>query len=178
MRKQTMDIHLTILYFLMAFSSCSDRSIATDDIDKFISKYHNETFSDFMNVSISYRDSDFGDNIYMVAKQGGSYPPYIVRFNKRKEEVTGIDNKLLNQSNYTDYFTEKQIKNLMEKFIRVNVQSLSVDSIGNVFIKPFFGDDSPTLLRLKTTTGDSVVRKGHAYELYKDNWYLNNRTPN
>lgn len=170
-----MGIRFIILYFFMAFSSCSNRSITNDDIDKFISKYHDETFSNFIGVSISYRDSDLGDNIYMVAKQGGKYPPYIVHFNKRKNEVTNIDNKLLIKSNCKDYFNDTQIKDLMARFIGFNVQNLSVDSVGNVFISPFYGEHSPTLLRLAVTTNEKVVKKGYVYELYKDNWYLNKR---
>lgn len=167
-----MDIHFIILYLLMTFSSCSNRSITNDDIDKFISKYHDETFSDFVGVSISYRDSDLGDNIYMVAKQGGNFPPYIVRFNKGRNEVTSIDNKLLKQGNYKDYFSGNQIEDLMKKFISFNVQNLSVDSNGNAFISPFYGEHSPTLLRLNITTNEKEVKKGFVYTLYKDNWYV------
>lgn len=163
------------LYFFMALSSCSDKSITNDDIDKFISRYNEASFSDFMNVSISYRDGDFGDDIYMVAKQGGSFPPYVVRFNKKKNEVTSIDNKLLKQSNCKDYFSDNQIKDLMTKFISFGVQNLSVDSSGNLFISPFFGEHSPSLLRLNVKTNEKVLRKGNIYELYKDRWYLNRK---
>lgn len=164
--------YLPVLYFFMLFASCFNKSITNDDIDKFILKYRDEKFSDFMNVSISHRDSDFDDDIYMVAKQGGDVPPYVVHFNKRKKTVTSIDNKLLRQRNCEDYFRDNQIKNLLIKFIGFNIQHLSVDSNGNVFVTPFFGEGSPILLRLKTFTGDSIVKKGYNYELYKDNWYL------
>ena len=38
---------------------------------------------------------------------------------------------------------------------------------------PFHSNDPAYLLRLKTITGDSIVRKGYDFELYKDRWYLN-----
>jgi hypothetical protein len=161
-----------LLYFFMGLSSCSNRSITNDDIDKFILKYHDETFSNFIGVSISYRDSDFGDNIYMVAKQGGKFPPYIVHFNKEKNEITSVDDKLLKQSNCKNYFNDTQIKDLMISFIGFNVQNLSVDSNRNVFVCPFYGEHSPILLRLSVMTNEKVVKKGYVYELYKDNWYL------
>jgi len=158
----------------MGICSCSDRNISNDDIDKFISKYQDKTFSNFIGVSITFRDTDFGNDIYMVAKQGGKYPPYIIHFNKRKKEITSISNILLKQGNFHNYFDESKIKDLMQRFIDFDVKNLSVDSIGNVFISPFYGEHSPNLLRLNAITNERVVKKGYVYELYKGNWYVNN----
>jgi hypothetical protein len=161
-----------IMYCFMEFSSCSNRSISDGDIDKFISIHHNETFSDFMGISITYRGSDFSDNIYMISKQGAKFPPYIVHFNKKKDEITSIDNRLLVQSSCEEYFTKNEIKQLMAKFVGFNVFNLSVDSGGNVFISPFYAEHSPILLRLNIGENEKSIKKGYAYELYKDNWYI------
>ena len=165
---------IIFICFFMGISSCSIRNISNDDIDKFISECQDKTFSNFIGVSITFRDTDLGNDIYMVAKQGGKYPPYVVHFNKRKKEITSIDNKLLKQGNFNSYFDETQIKDLMKRFIDFDVKNLSVDSIGNVFISPFYGEHSPNLLRLNVITNEKVVKKGYVYELYKDNWYINN----
>ena len=41
---------IILTYFLMPCSSCSNQEITNNDIDKFISKYHDETFSDFIGA--------------------------------------------------------------------------------------------------------------------------------
>lgn len=166
-------LHFSILiYSFMGISSCGNGKVTDKDVDTFISKYNAESFTHFKCVSISFRDKDFNENIYMVAKQGGNFPCYVVRYNKSKNEVTNIDDKLLKQVNLPGYFSDSQIKDLMNNFINYDVQHLSVDSNENVFISPFFGENSPALLRLKVTTNESEVKKGTIYKLYRDNWYI------
>ncbi len=157
----------------MGISSCTNTEVKNNEIDKFISKYRNEPFSKFYGVSITFRDRDLGSDIYMVSKLGGKYPPYIIHFNKRQNVVTSIDNKLLKQRNFSNYFDENRIKDLMKEFIKYDFKNLSVDSIGNIFISPFYGKHSPNLLRLSSTKNEKIVKKGSVYELYKDNWYIN-----
>ncbi len=164
---------IILMYFFMGFSSCSNSSFTNDDIDSFISKYQNVKFSNFKGVSITLRDSDFGDNIYMVAKQGGKFAPYIVHFDKDRKVVNSIDNKLLLQRGGEDYFSEKQIKDLMVEFENYNVCNLSVDDDENVFITPVCGANNLNLLRLNRMTNEKVVKKGNVYELHKGNWYVN-----
>jgi len=166
---------IILIFSFICIFSCTNTEVKNNNIDKFISKYQNETFSKFIGVSITFRDSDFGSDIYMVSKQGGKYPPYIIHFNKRLKQVTSIDDKLLKQSNFNSYFDENQIKDLMKEFIEFDVKNLSADSIGNIFISPFYGEYSPNLLRLNTTKIEKVVKKGYVYDWYKDNWYLNKK---
>jgi hypothetical protein len=108
----------------------------------------------------------------MVAKQGGNFPCYVVHYSKSKNKVINIDDKLLQQRNVTSYFSESKINELMQKFITYNVQNLSVDSNENVFISPFFGENSPALLRLSKSTNEKEIKKGTIYKLYKEYWYI------
>lgn len=175
MKKIQISIQLVMLFFLIVFSSCSNTSDLNNDIDQFISKYKNKSFSSFTGMSISYRDFYAGEDIYMFAKQGGHFPPYIVYFNKEKNEVTRIDTKLLKQGNYESYFDDSRIRELMKEFVSFDVPNLSFDSGGNVFIRPFYAEQSPILLRPKAATNEKEIRKGIVYTLYKSNWYISKR---
>jgi hypothetical protein len=169
---KNMDI-LRLILLVMLLTSCSNRTPTTnDDIDSFILKYENENFTIFKGVSISFRDRDTKEYIYMVAKQGGNFPCYVVHYSKSKNKVINIDDKLLQQRNVTSYFSESKINELMQKFITYNVQNLSVDSNENVFISPFFGENSPALLRLSKSTNEKEIKKGTIYKLYKEYWYI------
>lgn len=162
----------TLFLVLGLLGACSCSTRFNRGIDKFISKHGEEDFSQFVGTSISYRDSDFGTDIFIVAKQGGKHPPYVVRINKSTKQITTIDDKFLRQSNHEPYFNHEQIRNFMKRFLDFDAQLLSVDKDSNVFIRPYYAEYSAILLRLNTKAGDTVIRKGIVYNLYRDNWYL------
>ena len=89
------------LYFFMALSSCSDKSITNDDIDKFISRYNEASFSDFMNVSISYRDGDFGDEFVQVARS--VYFTNDLRSEVKRKINIQTNSSLIEEKSYEEY---------------------------------------------------------------------------
>jgi len=164
--------YITLMYFLGGFSSCTPKQITDADINNFISKYQNESFSRFIGISVLYRDRGLGDDILIISKQDGEYPPYIVSYSGNKQEVTNIDDTLLKKRHFENYLNDSQIKDLIKSFVQFDVQQLGVDSSGNVYVSPFYGEYSPLLLRINSTTYPKTIQKGYVYELYKGNWYI------
>ena len=91
----------------------------------------------------------------------------------QKGKIADINRKNLEKSKVQDYLSREEIMDAIKVIRKYNFFYLATDSLQNVYINPFYADEPPYLLRLKTFTGDSILRKGFVYELYKDKWYLN-----
>jgi hypothetical protein len=162
-----------LICFTVGFSSCRDRNISNDDIDKFILKHQNESFDSLKGISVFQRSRTIDKIVYGVGKSEENKPPYFVEFNLARQSISKINKTLLKKGKVTDYLTETEIANAVKTIRRYDFFLLTVDSLENVFINPFYAEAPVYLLRLKVATGDSVVRKGYVYKLYKDNWYIN-----
>lgn len=160
-------------YFFMSLSSCSNKGVTNDDIDKFISKYNNEGFGNLKGISINQRSRDINEVVYVVGRFEENKPPYFVEYNIAGQSVTKINKSLLDKDSVPDYLTHFEITNAVNTIRKHDFFLLAVDSSENVYINPFYANEPAYLLRLKIATGDSVIRKGYVYELYKGNWYLN-----
>lgn len=164
-----------LVCFITYFFSCSsaDTTITNMEIDKFISKYEEIKFNQVKNISISQRSRSVNKIVYVVGKPDDNLPVYFVTFNLQKRDVTDVNRKNLEESKVKDYLTQDEIINAVSEIRNHDFYFLAVDSLENVYINPYYVNEPPFLLRLKIATGDSVVKKGHAYELYKGRWYLN-----
>jgi len=139
----------------------------------FISKYNDVRFDEFKDISIALRSKGLDEIVYIVDRFGGNRPVYFVTFSLQKKSVTNIDKTNLEKSKVQEYLTKDEIINAVNTIRKYDFYFLAVDSFENVYINPFYADEPPYLMRLKTPTGDSSVNKGYAYELYKNKWYLN-----
>jgi len=167
-------LRFTILLILfMNLYSCSNRVVTNEDIDKFISKYQNENFESLKGISILQRSRDLNEIVYVVDKLEDNKPPYFVEFNITKKSITNINKTQLEKDSISDYLTHTEITAAVNTIRKYDFFLLAVDSSKNVFINPFYANAPAYFLRLKVETGDSTIRKGYVYELYKDNWYLN-----
>ncbi len=162
-----------ILLLFMNLSSCVNKVITNDDIDKFISKYKNENFENLKGIFISIRSFGFNEIVYVVHELGDNKPPYFVEFNIATQSITKINKNLLEKDSISDYLTQKEITYAVHNIRKYHFFLLGIDSVGNVFINPFVANEPAFFLRLKAETGVKIIRKGYVYELYKDNWYLN-----
>lgn len=164
-----------LICFITSLFSCSgtDTTITDMEIEKFISKYEEIKFDQVKNISISQRSRNVNEIVYVVGKAEGNLPVYFVTFNLQKREVTDINRKNLEKSKVKDYLTQDEIINAVSEIRNHDFYFLAVDSLENVYINPYYVNEPPFLLRLKIATGDSVVKRGYAYELYKGRWYLN-----
>jgi hypothetical protein len=165
--------YIILICLFTGLLSCSNRSTSVHDVDDFISKYKNEDFNGLKNIIIAERSADRSKIIYLIGKSEGNMPVYFVTFDRARQTVTHINNSILIQSHVPDYFTKDGIINAVNVFRKYDFYLLGVDSSKNVYINPFRANEPVYLLRLNTATGDSIVRKGYVYKLYKDNWYLN-----
>ncbi|MCC7244659.1 MAG: hypothetical protein IT269_03185 [Saprospiraceae bacterium] len=157
----------------MTFSYCKNERVSNVDIDNFISRYNDSSFNEIKNIAISQRSRGINEVVYVVAKSSGNMPVYFVTFDLVREKVISINKNNLEKANTKEYLTENEILNAVNAIRKHDFYLLSVDSLENVFVNPFHPEEPPYLLRLKVATGDSIVRKGYLYELYKENWYLN-----
>lgn len=165
---------LRLILLFMVLTSCSNRNITNDDIDKFISKYQNENFSNLKGISIFQRSSGVNEIVYGIGKYQENKPLYFVEFNTLRKSITKINKTLLEKDSIQDYLTEFEIKNAIATIRKYDFFLLTVDSSENVFINPFVANTPAYFLRLNEKTGDSIIRKGYVYKLYKDNWYITN----
>lgn len=163
----------------MGFSSCTNKGVTNKDIDEFIAKYKEVKFSEINNITITQRNSDASEVVYVVGKFGGNTPVYFATFDLGKETVTNINKTNLEKTKTKEYLTDIEIANAVNTIRKYDFYLLSVDSSENVFVNPYYANEPPYLLRLKVATGDSIIRKGYVYKLYKENWYINKtRTQN
>ena len=156
----------------MALYSCNNREVSNKDIDNFILKYDNENFENLKGISIFQRSRGINEIVYGIGKYQENKPLYFVEFNVLKESITEINRKLLEKDSVQDYLTEIEINNAVATIRKYDFFLLSVDSSKNVFINPFIANQPPYFLRLEEETGDSTIKKGYVYKLYRDNWYI------
>lgn len=156
----------------MALYSCNNREVSNKDIDNFILKYDNENFENLRGLSIFQRSRGINEIVYGIGKYQENKPLYFVEFNVLKKSITKINRTLLEKDSVQDYLTEIEINNAVETIRQYDFFLLSVDSSKNVFINPFIANQPAYFLRLEEETGDSTIKKGYAYKLYKDNWYI------
>lgn len=157
----------------MSFSSCDNKRITNEDIDKFISKYNDSSFSELKNITVTQRSKSINEVVYVIGKFSENLPVYFATFDLAKEKVISINKTNLEKTNTKEYLAENEIFNAVNVIRKYDFYLLSVDSSENVFVNPFHPNEPPYLLRFKVATRDSIVRKGYVYELYKENWYLN-----
>lgn len=161
--------------FVAILFSCSNgnNGITAKAIEEFTGKYENVKFDGLKDIAISIRGGKVGEVVYMVGKGEGNLPVYIVTYNLKKGGIANINKINLEKGQVQDYLTREEIVNAIKTIRKYNFFYLATDSFQNVYINPFYAVEPPYFLRLKTFTGDSIVRKGFVYELYKNKWYLN-----
>jgi hypothetical protein len=164
-----------LIWFIAIFLSCSNdnNTVRNNDIDEFIEKFRDLKFDGLRDISIAQRSKNLGDAVYVVGKGDGSLPVYFVTYNLQKQIITTVDRKNLEKDNIPDYLTKDAIQKAVNAIRENDFFFLAVDSTENVYINPYYANEPPFFLRLKAATGDSVIRRGYVYELYKDKWYLN-----
>ena len=161
-------IYLLSLFLIM---SCQNE-VKKNDIDTVIKKYDKTNFSFFKNTFVGIRERNSNEIIYIVDKAEGSLPVYFVKYSIRKKSIIEINKRALEEKNIRNYFTDKEIHNLIENFQKFDLSLLQVDKDGNIFMNPFEINEHAVLLRLANSSDKKEVQKGYVYEHYKGNWYI------
>ncbi len=161
------------IFLFMVFYSCSNENHSNDEIDKFISKYQNEHFDSLKGISVFQRSRTVDEIVYGIGKYEGNRPLYFIEYNIPRKSISKINKSLLEKDSIQDYLTKSEITNAVNTIRKYDFFLLAVDSSENVFVNPFYINAPAYFLRIKTETGDSIVRKGYVYKLYKGNWYIN-----
>ncbi|SIR28272.1 HSF-type DNA-binding [Mucilaginibacter lappiensis] len=161
---------------IMAMSCSSEhqkKRVTKDVVDNFIKKYHAESFSEFKNVFISIRETNGSSSSYILQKNAGNLPVYVVTYNENTNEIVEVNNSRLRAKKVDDYFTSNQITSFIKKFRYYKFCLLSVDAQGNVFINPFYPGNPAIFLRISKTPSLEISKISGDYIYYKDNWYVN-----
>lgn len=166
-------VKLYLLIMLLCVGSCSNKSISNNDIDNFIGQYDSVNFDSVKGIFIAKRSSILSETVYIIDKFGENKPPYFVTFNLSRQIITDINRTLLEQDSIADYLTENEIYSAINTIKKYDFYLLAMDSSENVYMNPFYANAPAYFLRLKIATGDSTVRSGYIFNLYKNNWYLN-----
>lgn len=151
----------------------NDKVISKKTIDDFIEKYQTESFLELKNVTIYVRQKDLQNTTYILQKNEGNLPVYIVTYNEWINEITEVNNSVLKGKKVADYFTRNQIAYLINKFRVYNFCMLSMDKQENVFINPFYPDNPAFFLRLGKTSKLKPSKLSGDFKQYKDSWYVN-----
>lgn len=164
-------INIISITFIISFFCTSCK--VNKDYDSFIDKYQNYNFSLYKNTNITYRDSYDTTNIYVLTNKVGNKPVYFIHYDKAKKLITEIDRKMLKKANIPDYYTDEQIKIIIDDFIKYDFYILGCDEEGNVYINPYKSNTPPFFLRLKDKKSKETIKMGFTYKHYKRNWYIN-----
>lgn len=162
-----------LLIIFLNIGCYSNKRVNNNDIDRFILQYNSVNFESIKGMFIFQRSRGIYEIIYGVGKFDDNKPLYIVEFNVLTNNISAINRKLLKKRNMEDYLTEKEITNVVRMIRKYDFFLLGVDSLENVYMNPFYVNEPAYFLRLKTTTGDSIVKNGYVYNLYSENWYIN-----
>lgn len=157
----------------ISFSSCSNRPITKSEIDDYISKNNNVSFSGLKNIFIAQRSASPFQIIYVINRFEGDHPVYFATLNVITNAVTDIHTLQSGAIGPGDYVSKEEIANALKIINRNKLYLLAVDSLNNIYVNPFFVNQPPYLMRLSNPKGDSIIRRGYLYQLYKGNWYLN-----
>lgn len=169
--------NIKILLLLLLFTSCKETTntnISRKQIDLFIETYQNVNFVKYQNKYIYIRQITPINIIYIIGEPSDKYMPfYSAKYNKILRKVTKINRTRLDEIKFPDYFTDKEIKDLVYDVNKFHFAYLMVDSLNNIFINPFMIMSPPLFLRNESLSKNNIVLQKDTFCYYKDNWYIN-----
>lgn len=163
------------LYLIILFFSCCNNNsrITQEHIDKIVSEYDNVSFNEICDISVSERSRGLNSLTYIVGKGEGNLPVYFVTLDPVKKNIIDVNSTNLKRLNIKEYLSREEISKAINVAIKYGFYFFAKDSAGNIYINPFYPDEPPYFLRMSTAIGDSIVKKGYVYELYREKWYIN-----
>ncbi len=167
----TLCIFLFFNIFIFSTTSCQRKQNINKD--EFIEKYQIEDFSKFSNSFIAIRSKGLLEVTYMIHEFGSNLPPYFVIYNCLTNSIIKIDNTMLKEEGIDDYYTEKEISDLIIEFRKYDFYLLGSDNEGNVLINPYEINQPAFYVRATNTNLPDTIRIGYVYKKFKDNWYIN-----
>jgi len=158
------------LILLWVFVSSCKSAFDRADVDKFITRYNKEDFSEFANIQISLNHNYFISKHYLISKIGEQYPPYTVTFNVLKGKVTSVNRLFLMGTK--DYLSNRDIDKLARRMEDYGFCLLRVDSLGSVYINPFQVYSEPILIKAPQQKQERFKYDEYLYKRYKGAWFL------
>jgi hypothetical protein len=144
----------------------------TKVLDAFIEKYTAEQFAEFDKTIISVMQENEKEADYTIGKIENALPLYFVTYDCVNKKIKEVNKAVLDSTHVNDYFSDKELENLILAFRKYNFSYLGKNEDGDTFIIPSPMHKPPFLLKMKNKTGDVVVKLGQRYKRYKDNWYI------
>jgi len=155
-------------YLFIVYSIRSGKFSEEKDIDKFIEKYKDESFSEFENMHIFCRSKTlllFENDVYIIGDINNTVS-WSVKYNFWKKEILSINYHPYKKAKLDSiYLTDEEIKKIILRFIDYGFYSLTVED-KNVYINHI---ENRSYLRLN----DTIRKDTMIYMHYKDNWYIN-----
>lgn len=159
---------LLILKIALVFSilpGCEAR----DPVCEFLENYKDYDFSAFSNKALFIRGFEDGNTIIFIYDYSSSSNPCGF------ERVLYSKSHMLPLSNEFVVLTEPchaqehggNINALLRQFIRLEINYLKVDSLGNVFVKPYFDEGSPRLKKVRVSPHED-----EQWVQVTGNWYI------
>ncbi|MCC8409725.1 hypothetical protein LJ707_12370 [Mucilaginibacter sp. UR6-1] len=169
----TLKQYLPLALLITVWSSCIKPITYKEATDALIKKYDKTDFSLFNQFYIHYQSSgnNINSKIYFagVRVKGFNCAPYAVEHSKFIiMDFFDISNKLVLQSNCSDYMSDNQIKHMTSAIDEYDFFMIEADSVGNVYIRPYESDHH-VLLRSVPSPQKSVLE---GFKHYKGRWYI------
>lgn len=164
---------ILLLIFSLILSCEFNKKVSVEDMNTFISKYDTTSFSQFKGVFIHLRQTTPISDIYVLGKTNQDLAIYFITYNFILGKITKIDKSDFIKRKIPEYYSDSEIKRIIDDFRKYDFALLGVDNDENIFINPFEYNTPPFFLRVKNKTNQDTIRNGFFYKHYKGNWYLN-----
>ena len=170
--KENIRMWILSICLCISHSFCS-RPITKNDLDDYISRNNDLSFGGIKDIFVVQRSADFYTITYVIHRYDTHHAVYFATYNRIAGSLSDIHTVNSVTPDPHDYIAKEEIENALRIVRSKNVYLLGIDSSQNIYVNPFYANQPPYLMRLKFATGDSIVRKGYVYALYKGTWYLN-----
>jgi hypothetical protein len=137
-------------------------------IDYVIDKYDTTDFSYFKNTHIFIRGQDRSFRVYIVVKDTSTCGICWIHTNGAGNVIDSVTYRDSVLCNY--YYTDAEIKTMVDKYNAFGIGSLSVDSVGNVYLNPYTSDGQQFLFKQNSKVNKLIPLN---FRHVKGDWYIN-----
>ena len=155
-------INTLLMVLLIIVFGCA--KMTKDDV---IKKYNKVDFSVFKNKFIAIRSTNLLYTTFIINDTSPNWP-YFVKYNNFTKKII----KKWSKGNSNIDFTEKQIKQMIDRLKKLKLFLIKVDKDNNVFINPYNINSPPLFLRVNKYNNIDTIKKGFIFIHYKNNWYI------
>jgi hypothetical protein len=136
-------------------------------IDYIIDKYDTTDFSYFKNTDIFIRGQGFTYRSYIVVNDTSTCGIFWIFTNSDGSRIDSVRHKDSLLCNF--YYTNEEVKTMVDKYNSFGIGALSVDSVGNVYLNPYTSDGDLFLYKQNSKVNKFIPPR---FKHVKGDWYI------